>query len=774
MSRILWPKIKVLHQADTPLTEVKRILNDLYLISSSPLSEDVKTSICKNILVKEETLKIKDVELPKRLLRLKIMSEFLKERNKEQILMRITSLKLGVLGYFMQRQESVMRFSVNKKGKFQQVKETLNVGEWHGLVDGISVIIRMTGTTCDSIRINKFLDPMSLGHSLLNLIREFKLGPPEVSKSNEAKIYLDDKANFSVFRGTVRSLIPIILDKELEDPISDKLFQGNWELKVQNLTLRLKVAIRDHIGLQKEVTILNYTLRSTDWQPNTKFSTDIYDLPNSMKKWFRGEPADLAQLMIDIGVGNSWIKMSQLLARLKTERKDVIVNLININSLALMIKKNIVKRVSDLRKSQKIKLQSMMKHYKEDEKDIFVKNFKASEEMMVAFTSMSQNKTWTETTATKIWGEGGTQLYQDDPIHKELLRLQEARGSRPWDVESDDEGSVATVGSDFLRDRRAMDEHYLSNQITAKLDDDILENIRELFMEQEETFQMIDERELITADVVPPAIVFLQSVRSHLALEQDHVNISKNLNLGDLDGLRKCKFTGLASGLMSLACDKNFLAQANRRTTEDAGVSSPEDSSEEEPSSKPELSVSTARGREVYMSKDELLKEQEYLTTMLTAAPKTMQYDLEIILRRIASELNYRSTEFKVTQLPNIRAKDFLKIITNKLLKDDDDSPIKNGRTEDERNTLTKIFIKDKCDFLDNISAISSSHIHSIMTSLDHDRLNNHLIEAGAIAIESNIQLMILEEGILKETFLTKFPFLMSKVTITCNPYKQR
>jgi hypothetical protein len=769
MSRILWPKVKVLHKADTPLSEVKRILNDLYLLASSPISDEVKTSLCSNVLMNEETLRIKDVDLPKRLLRLKVISEYLSWRNKEQVLLRITNLKLGVLGYFIQRQESVMEFTTDIKGRFKQVKKNVNIGEWHGLVDGISVVMKMTGNVCNNITVSRFVDPMSLGSSLMNLVREFRLVAPESFESERAQIYLDDRSNFSVFQGKVRNLIPILLNKELEDPVSDKLLWGKWHLRVQNMTLRLKVAIRDHMGMQKEVTILNYSLRSTDWQPNSRFSVDVYDLPGSMMSWLRGETADLHQLMTDIEVGNNWIKMSQLLARLRTEKKDVIINMINVNALVISVQKNIVKRVSDLRRAQKVRLQAMMKHYKEDEKDIFIQNFKADKSLMNAFVGMSQDKSWTESIAEDMWGPERTVAREDDPIHRELVRLQEARAGKPWDADSDDEGSVVTVGSDFLKDGRAMDDNYLKNQITSQLDEEILENIRELFLEQEETFQMIDERELVTADIVPPAIVFFQSIRSHLALEKDHAEISKHLTSGDIDKLKECKYTGQAAGIMSLACNRNFLAQLHKSSTEDDGIPASTEGTDSVSGSKPELSVSTARGREVYMSDEELKKEQEYLTVMLGSAPETMKYDLELILRRIASELNYRSTAFKPLHMPNIKSSEFLKLITARLLQEDEEGPIKSGRTEEEKKVLTKVYIRDRCDFLDSINAINSSHIHSIMASLDHDRVNNHLVEAGAVAIERNIRLVTILQGEVTEIFETRFPFMDKLVTLTCN-----
>jgi len=769
MSRILWPKVKVLHSVDTPLTDVKRILNDLYLVASSPLEDAMKSSLCHNILIREEALKIKDVSLPKRLLRLKIMSEYLNTRSKQRTMLRITSLKLGVLGYFIQRQESTMKFEVDSKGKFRQVKVNEKVGEWHGIIDGTSVLIKMVGKTCQFIKVGRMVDPLSLGNSLSTLIREFSLMPPESHESDKAMIYLDDKSNFVIHKGRVRSLLPVFLDKEMEDPVTDRLLGGSWNIRVQNMILRLKVAIRDHTGREKEVTILNYSLRSTDWQPNSRLSFNIFDLPPSMKAWMYGEVADLPQLMNDLEVGSSWVKMSQLLARTRTEKRDVIINGINVNTLTMLIRKNIVKRVADLRRAQRLRLETLLKHYKEDEKDIFIQNFKADEQLLSAFSGLSNDRQWTTKTALQIWGPEESRDPMLDKFKVELERLQNARGTRPWDEDSDDEGSVSVAGSEFLKDSRAMDDNYLKNLVSSNLDEDILENVRELFTENEETFQLIDERELITADVVPPAIVFFQSVRSHLALEKDHSNIARGLTSGDLDVLSRCKYTGQATGIMSLACNKNLMAQAQRREVSEEHSEDESESPDESPSSRPELSISTARGREVYMSNSQLEQEKSYLQAMLEGAPETMKYDLEILLRRINSELNYRSTEYKPDGLPHIKSSEFLKLITAKLLADDEDSPVHAGRTEEERRVLTKVYIRDRCQFLDNLNAINSSKAHSIMASLDHDLVNNHLIEAGAIALEKNVRLITMKNNTLHEVFATNFPIFSDTAVINCN-----
>jgi hypothetical protein len=768
MSRVLWPKVKVLHQADTPLTDVKRILNDLYLVASSPLEDEVKSSMCNNILVREESLKIRDVSLPKRLLRLKIMSEFISSRSKQSTMLRVKSLKLGVLGYFIQRQESVLKFDVDVKGKFKHVKENIKVGEWHGIIDGTSVIMRMVGSTCNTITINRMVDPLSLASSLANLLREFRLLPPEKSHSNEAAIYLDDRSNFVVHKGDVKSLFVIKIDKELQDPVTDRLLRGAWNLKVQNMTLRLKASIRDHMGREKEVTILNYSLRSSDWQPNSRLSMDVYDLPESMKSWMKSEVVDLPQLMKDIGIGTNWVKMSQLLRRLKTEKEDVIVNNININTLTMLMRKNIVKRVSDLRKAQRLRLESLLKHYKEDEKDIFIQNFKADEKSLQAFTSMTQNKEWTQSAATNIWGDLDTVDEGAATIHRELERLQDARLNKGWDDDDDSDGSISTVGSDFLKDKRHREDDYMANLISSNLDEDVLENVRELFTSDDETFHLIDERELITSDVVPAAIVFFQSVRSHLALERDHANISEGLVRGDLDLLSRCRYTGQATGIMSLACNRNLLALSQKREEIIDEEYDSDDSAENVPSSRPQLSISTARGREVFLSDAELRKEKEYLLFVLNSAPPTMSHDLEVLLKRVESELNYRSTAYEPVGVSNIKSREFLKLVTNHLIAEDEDSPLRNARTEDEKNVLTKIFIRERCEFLDQNDAISSSKANAIMASLDHDRVNNHLIESGAIALEKNIKLIGIKGDEMVDIFETKFPFLFKTVVMTC------
>jgi len=120
MSRILWPNTKVLTSLTSDPLHLNSTMNSLYLSASCPLEESLVNRLIHQILcTKLDSVKLSR-DLPKRIQRLCMIRNYLISKDKQSFLMNVTHHRLGILGYFIQRQEKEHQYYVTKSGSINK------------------------------------------------------------------------------------------------------------------------------------------------------------------------------------------------------------------------------------------------------------------------------------------------------------------------------------------------------------------------------------------------------------------------------------------------------------------------------------------------------------------------------------------------------------------------------------------------------------------------------------------------------------------------------
>jgi hypothetical protein len=772
MSRILWPNTKVLTNLLSDPLHINFTMNSLYLSASCPVEESIVNRMTHQIMcTKLDAIKLSR-DLPKRIQRLCMIRDYLITKDKKEFLLNVTHHRLGVLGYFVQRQEKEHQYYVTKSGSIQQRDIPIRKGKWDGIVNGIGTTMILIGDVCSEIKMSRLDDPINLGHMLLTLMKEFRVKPVEEEICQEPSIFLNHLGQFEVLRGKVSNKIRITIDKEYESPVTNSLLTGKWFLSVENMVIRLKSTVKNHDGKSVDVTLLNCPMRATDWLPGKVSQLIPKGLPSSMQQWLSNRQIQVYRFLEDINLTDSKLDLSLLIRDIKNKPK-LILNNIDMNKFIMMMRKTIVSKTSDLRKLYKEKIDQLIRHYSIDEKETFMKEFKADPKLVRAFMSMASDKTFTMKNIEENWGFTTITMEDSEHLHMARERLREERGERLWgDLSSLD--SIPSVDTHYtVEDMDDIDEEggFMSNNFHSEVSIEVMENIKSLFLEREDVFQIIDDHDVMTTGLIPPAIVFFSPLRQLLYSEDMSVEIVKLLDKGDIIGLSNMNFHGVCHTFMSLLCLKTItnipLRERKKRTTQlETGFSGRVTSSESESEDEElrSIGMSSTKGREALLTREELEVEVTNLSDLILQSSESLKYELQNLQQRVIMELEFRRSEELTDLVFDIRSSHFLNAMFKIIKEENLSSFVDQILDETESVVMTKIFVRERLSFLDQIGAISNSQLRAMMSSLDHSRLTKTLIEACGLAMDKNFTVIkIHTTGQEVVEFKMDFPFITGK-----------
>jgi len=329
ITRVYWPQVKIRTDMAS-LESVSLSLRHYYFcVLTYFYTNDVKSKMVQDSLQESGLKDVKLRDVPQRLRKLKVMADFLLESNllkaKEKLIMDTPLVKQGVFGYFSSRQDSDvtgrrMRHSYGGKGK------------WVGTVCEVPVRIHLDGKHVVLIEIKGMQDSVSLGKRLIKLIEEFKCSSPKKVKSSKSYYYLLGKGHFAVSPLPLEDSYPIEINTELEPPPLEELMKKEWVFSVRDTTIRISCV--EDLG-QKDsnrITLLSDTMTLRDWvltssQRNPPGVNDPLFL-----SYFKGNPANLMDLFLELGItpGNNYMK--NLLSR--KGRRDMDMGKYSLNQLA--------------------------------------------------------------------------------------------------------------------------------------------------------------------------------------------------------------------------------------------------------------------------------------------------------------------------------------------------------------------------------------------------------------------------------------------------------
>jgi len=284
ISRVHWPHTKVISLVTSENKEIDCLRHYLYSLSTFFFNGKLRNLYAKDTLEKSEVLSSSLSKLPNKARKLKIMRDFLVDRNKEQAYMSICHIKSGAFGYFTIRQESMMM----QDGKVQY----RGPGEWLGEICNIPVAIRFQDGVVVKIGINKLSDVSNLSHGIHAVIQECKGVFPEHPDKSDFQLYLDSTGSFRISQQRVPQMsIPTYIDDTLESSNLEEVYNAEWDISIVAGRVRLIAKMGEN---EEFLTLLSDTLVYSDWDPTLIDFVETRD--PLFNKWLTSQPATVTEL----------------------------------------------------------------------------------------------------------------------------------------------------------------------------------------------------------------------------------------------------------------------------------------------------------------------------------------------------------------------------------------------------------------------------------------------------------------------------------------------
>jgi hypothetical protein len=769
VSRLYWPGKKLLsgHELEKTSDLSSTLMNDLYMTISSPLEKQGKLDLLSDILLGNSVMRESYSSLPPHLHRLKCISNYLRDGIKDEAMMNIASLKLGVLGYFMKRQDKEKKYIQTKGGNYMMVEEPISSGLWLGSVNGIPVRITMLGKVCKNIEIKFLDDTQHLASTLVRMMKEFHLSAPEEQSSGKPNIFLSATGNFFVAGNSVKDSILITRNPELEDQISENLGEGRWVLNCSETTIRLQAILGNHRGDKVECTILNHSFRNRDWIPGKPVSQDLGFNNYILKTWFSASQLVPAQCLKSLGVSPRWSSISKLLARLKNVKEPVVVDGVDVSSF-----------LSLCRHSLTVSLEAQREELSRID-DTDRRKAVASDQLLLRQIS----KITDEQVKGLSGASGRVNNFLDFQTKHNLMDVPESSPVSKranWDTDS------SSASEEFNNKTSLANDGPIPNMVDLKISDDQMEDIASYFTQGVIDNWWLNDSIDVSRTVNPLALTFFYPVKQLVNLEEDATKIREYILNANVDGLSSMSYHSLAGVFLGLAF-RMPLGRISRRDllerkqlmgmdisddeSSDIDSDSEDSGSLDEGQNQPGPNYGTdtiSRGLENKFTDEQLKSNIISLQKMLNGAPSALKWELELILRRNKVELNSRSHDSSVSPLGLLR----LSEVADQVIKEYESS------TEDAVTFLSSVSAGklsilitkglEKASYLEENGAISNSEYREMLSMAWKNFCSVPLMSLLAIATgrNLNIQELVGVEGTVKSIHMVNYSFCTGTITI--------
>lgn len=334
LTRIYWPGLKIRSPLTSEITDVKILRHHIFCYLTFPYTLGHKIKSIISILESNPTLSGKSDNLTKSARRLKIMRDFLVTGDLNDLILRIESLKRGVVGFFSLRQDSQDSSGTHSYG---------GKGTWIGKVCGISCKVEMDEGIVTCVTIARLTDLIELSTAIRSLIQEFKLKLPDIPNRQSGDLYLNERGQFESSRTVVKHSVGVILDRTLTVNVFDQMANYDWRVKIQDCKLKITCRHKRPSSRDPEFTILSDTFTSRDWD-STIFPIDPDD--KLFTHWQQGTIASFKTLINATGLGISEDSMRTLLTKLWS-RDQFHNGRYDVKALSLLIKQALIRRFTD-------------------------------------------------------------------------------------------------------------------------------------------------------------------------------------------------------------------------------------------------------------------------------------------------------------------------------------------------------------------------------------------------------------------------------------------
>lgn len=269
LSRIYWPNSKLVLPVSTVEDKITELRSRLFSLMTFWYEQNMLNETCKTLIKNEITLNKSYSMIPQHGLRLKIISDVLKNVNNHDLVHRIEASRKGLLGSFVQQQKG--------KGKSRK-----GLGIWQGTICGIGTRIFMQDRTCTHIIVNSLYDTVTLGWHMNQFMNESSLEMPKTldKKMEKTNCWLTSDGRILVTREPRG--IPIYQDSSMKVIGTEDTANMQWLVDINNNNIRIRA--RDPTS-NNLFTILSDTITNRDWIPG--LSLDLDD--PVFNKWSRGE-----------------------------------------------------------------------------------------------------------------------------------------------------------------------------------------------------------------------------------------------------------------------------------------------------------------------------------------------------------------------------------------------------------------------------------------------------------------------------------------------------
>jgi hypothetical protein len=770
VSRLYWPGKKLLsgHELEKTSDTSATLLNDLYMTISSPLERQTKLRFLENLLINSELMREGYNSLPPHLHRLKCISNYLKDGVKDEAMMNIASLKLGVLGYFMKRQEKEKKYIKTKGGNYLMVEEPVSSGLWLGSVNGIPVRITMLGKICKSIEIKFLDDTQHLASTLVRMMKEFHLNAPEEQSCSKPNIFLSATGSFFVAGNAVKDSILVVRNPELGDQISESLGEGRWVLNCTETTIRLQAILGNHRGDRVECTILNHTLRNKDWIPGKSISVEIDTDNYILNTWFSAGQLVPSQCLKSLKVSPRWSSISKLLGQLKNVKEPVVVDCVDVSvflslcrhslTVSLESQREEMSRISDTDKRKANANDQLLLRQISKITDEQVKGLSGASTRINNFIEFQTKHNLMDT------------LYPEDQVL-----------SPSWDAEVSDSADTGSAKEEIKGNEP------MPNMVDMKISEEQMGDIASYFTQGVIDNWWLNDSIDVSRTINPLALTFFYPVKQLISLEEDSSKIREYISSANVDGLSSMSYHSLAGIFLGLAfrmplgrisrkdiLEKKQLMGMDMSDNESTFSSESGDSdstdSVDDQQTMPAFGTDTiSRGLENKFTDDQLASNISSLKNMLRSAPEALKWELELLLRRNQVELSSRKHDSSISILGTLR----LSEVAEQIIRDYESS------TEDAVTYLSSVSAGklsilitkglEKASYLEENGAISNSEYREMLSLAWKNFCSESLISLLSISTGRNIRIQTIEgdEGAMSVVHESKYTFCTGTIHVT-------
>jgi hypothetical protein len=358
ISRVYWPQIKIRSSIVSLDESILTTRHLLLCITTFFFTKEHKEKLVRKTFKNCGINRVRLMDCPHKLRKLKIISDWMDSGNKERVLKDIPVAKTGVVGFFTRRQP-------RSKGKNPE-RRYEGEGVWVGRVCDVPCRIDITDQTVRAIYVGYIQDGANLSRRLGKLISELGLKAPQMPGYSPSMYYLTPKGTLTVSPLPTEGCHPIILDSTIDFSELHQVTKKEFVVQISSSTIRLCYVEDTGSGSLKYVTLISDTMSAGDWNPTLTPTKMSWTGSTVFSEYCRGTPMRPYDLLAELDLTPEWNYMANLLSRMGNYEHAI--GIYDMKALGVSLRESVISKGSTVAQKDAYLESRLAKLQKDDEK----------------------------------------------------------------------------------------------------------------------------------------------------------------------------------------------------------------------------------------------------------------------------------------------------------------------------------------------------------------------------------------------------------------------